>query len=144
MSISSGPGDGALTATITASYDSIGNLIATDGPLAGAADTTTFRYDAVRRRRGTISPDPDGGGALLRRAQRITHVNGLLARVEQGTVNGTTGADWAAFAALQTVDIVYDADARPVRRVLSGGGLMQAVTDMEYDDLGRLECSAVR
>jgi RHS repeat-associated protein len=144
VSSSSGSGDGALTATASAAYDAVGNLAAVDGPLPGEGDTMIFRYDAARRRVGTISPDPDGTDPLLRRAERLTYIHGLLVRVEQGTVGGSTDADWAAFAALQMVDLVYDADARPVRRVLSGGGFMQAVTDLEYDDLGRLECSAVR
>ena len=52
-------------------YDAHGNLLTVDGPLSGTADTVRYRYDAARRRIGTISPDPDGAGALKHRAARI-------------------------------------------------------------------------
>lgn len=149
MSTASGSGDGALTAVTAASWDSIGNIVAVDGPLAGTADTTTYRYDGDRRRVGTISPDPDGGGALLRRAERRWigsggATMGLVVRVEHGTVAGTGDSDWAAFASLQAIDFAYDGDGRLVRRSLSGGGFLQAVTDLGYDGLGRPQCTAVR
>jgi RHS repeat-associated protein len=139
-------GTGALAATTTATYDQIGNLLTVDGPLSGTADTTMFRYDADRRRVGTISPDPDGGGALLRRAQRVTYgaTTGLVDTVDVGTVNGTSNPDWAAFAVLQTVTMTRDANARLVRRALSAGGATQAVQDLAYDALGRPQCSATR
>ena len=38
----------------------MGNLLTVDGPLAGDADTTRYRYDAARRLVAVISPDPDG------------------------------------------------------------------------------------
>ena len=63
-------GTGTLTATSTMTYDPAGNLLTVNGPLSGTTDTTTFRYDVVRRRVGTISPDPDGASALKRRAVR--------------------------------------------------------------------------
>jgi RHS repeat-associated protein len=149
VSTASGSGDGALTATTAASWDSIGNIAAVDGPLAGGADTITYRHDGDRRRVGTVSPDPDGGGALLRRAERVWiggggAAMGLVVRVDHGTVAGTGDSDWAAFASLQAVDLAYDGDGRLVRRSLSGGGFLQAVTDLGYDGLGRPQCTALR
>lgn len=58
VSTRTGAGDGSLTATTAFAYDDVGNVIAVDGPLAGAADTTTYRYDADREPVGAISPDP--------------------------------------------------------------------------------------
>lgn len=50
-SVAKGAGDNSLTATTAITYDAVGNPVTVDGPLAGAADTTTLRYDADRARR---------------------------------------------------------------------------------------------
>ncbi|HYW15956.1 MAG TPA: hypothetical protein VE891_07360, partial [Allosphingosinicella sp.] len=67
-STSSGNGAGTLTAASAMTYDALGNLLTVDGPLSGAADTMRMRYDNGRRVVGSVSPDPDGGGALKHRA----------------------------------------------------------------------------
>ncbi len=66
-STSEGNGSDTLTATEARTYDSIGNLITVDGPLAGAADTTKYRYDAANQPVEVTDPDPDGTGALKMR-----------------------------------------------------------------------------
>lgn len=96
VSVSAGSGDGSLTATTAMSYDNVGNLLTVDGPLAGTADTVRYRYDAGRQLVGVIGPDPDGGGALKHRAQRIGYnLDGQVTTVERGTVNGQSDGDWA-------------------------------------------------
>lgn len=83
-------GTGTLSATQTMTYDPAGNVLTVQGPL-GAAYTTTYRYDGARRQVGIISPDPDGGGALKRRATRITYrPDSQVSKQELGNVNGTT------------------------------------------------------
>ncbi|HYW16938.1 MAG TPA: RHS repeat domain-containing protein [Allosphingosinicella sp.] len=69
-STSSGNGAGTRTAASAMTYDALGNLLTVDGPLSGAADTMRMRYDNGRRVVGSVSPDPDGGGALKHRAVR--------------------------------------------------------------------------
>lgn len=144
-SVSSGSGNGSLTATTGMTYDPAGNLLTVDGPLAGAADTTRYRYDAARRQIGTTSPDPDGAGALKMRAVRVTYrPDSQISKQELGTVNSQSDADWAAFATLQTVDLTYNSNARPVTSKLSAGGTAYALSQTSYDSLGRVDCTAVR
>ncbi len=95
VSASQGAGDGSLTATTAIGYDDVGNVTSVDGPLAGSDDTTLLRYDADRERVGVVSPDPDGGGSLKRRAQRVTYnAHGIPVETEIGTVDGTSDGDW--------------------------------------------------
>jgi RHS repeat-associated protein len=144
-SISSGSGDGALTATVTRSYDTIGNMVTEDGPLAGTGDTMRYRYNAVRNVIGTISPDPDGAGPLKHRAVRTTYrANGQAEKVENGTVNSQSDGDWAAFNPLEAVETGYDTVNRPVTSRLVSGGTTYALTQTSYDAAGRLECTAQR
>ncbi|RHW18129.1 RHS repeat protein [Sphingomonas gilva] len=144
-SVSSGAGDGSLTATTALTYDPIGNLLTTDGPLAGTADTTTLRWSPDREQVGAISPDPDGGGFLKRRAVRTTYNgDGQATLVETGTVAGTTDIDWATFVSLEQANATYDADARLVKDALTASGATWRVRQYGYDALGRLDCTALR
>jgi RHS repeat-associated protein len=144
VTMSRGNGTGTLTATTGLTYDSIGNLSTVDGPLPGTADTTKYRYNAARQAIGVTSPDPDGGGALKMRAVRDSYTNGLLTKQELGTVNSQSDPDWALFDALQTVDVTYDSNARATKRKLSAQGTDYALTQFNYDELGRLHCTVVR
>jgi RHS repeat-associated protein len=145
VSSSSGNGNGSLTATSAATYDSIGNLLTVDGPLSGTADTSRIRYDAVRRTVGIVSPDPDGTGFLKHRAARTTfNGDGAVTKVERGTVNSQSDTDWVAFLALEAVETGYDSNARPVTSKLASGGTTYALTQVSYDALGRGECTAQR
>jgi RHS repeat-associated protein len=143
-STSAGNGSGTLTAASGMTYDALGNLLTVDGPLSGAADTVRMRYDSGRRVIGTVSPDPDGGGALKHRATRNTYTNGLLTKAEQGTVNSQSDSDWAAFSASQAVETSYDSNSRPAVKKAVSGSTVYALGQTSYDALGRPECSAQR
>jgi RHS repeat-associated protein len=144
-SASAGNGSGTLTATSAMTYDGQGNLITVDGPLSGTADTARLRYDAARRLIGTVSPDPDGTGALKHRAVRTTRGSaGQVTKVERGTVDSQSDGDWAAFAPLEAVETGYDSGLRPVTSKLVSGSTAYALTQTGYDALGRVECVAVR
>ncbi len=122
-----------------------GNVASLDGPLSGSADTTTYRYDAARQQVGMISPDPDGGGALKRRALRRTYDGeGQVTLTEQGTVNGTTDTDWSAFVSLQQVGSAYDSNGRKISDAAAAGGTTYAVRQYSYDAAGRPDCAALR
>ena len=145
ISTSSGSGDSALTATTTATYDNIGNRVTVDGPLPGTADTTRIYYDADRKAIGTISPDPDGGGALLRRAQRVTYdLDRKVVSTQIGTASDQSDGALAAMTVLQTLTPTYDANARKTGEAFSAGGATHQVTQYSYDALGRLACAAQR
>jgi RHS repeat-associated protein len=145
ISTSVGSGDGVLTATTTRAYNSVGDVISVDGPRTDVSDVTTYRYDAVRQRVGEISPDPDGAGPLLPPAIRTTYnLDGQIIQVDQGTVAGTSDANWSAFVTLQSVATQYDSNARKVLDTAIVGGSADAVTQYHYDSKGRLDCTAVR
>jgi RHS repeat-associated protein len=144
-SASSGNGSGTLSATSAMTYDPIGNLLTVDGSLSGAADTTRYRYNSARERIGTVSPDPDGGGSLKHRAERLTiNSEGLVTKVERGTVNSQSDSDWAAFSALEAVETGYDSNARPTTQKLTSGSTTYALAQTSYDAVGRVECVAQR
>ncbi len=138
-------GDGVLVATTTKTYDDVGNLLSVDGPMPGTADTTRYRYDALRRKIGEVGPDPDGAGPLPELATRNTYSTASdLVKVERGTVADQSDTAWAAFVPFQTADTSYDSLGRKVKETLSGGGMVQTVTQYSYDLAGRLLCMAVR
>ena len=144
-SISRGDGTGTLIATSGLTFDARGNLLTVDGPLAGTADTTAYKYDAADQRIGAISPDPDGAGSLKNRAIRLTYrPDGQVSKQEIGNTNGQSDSDFAAMTVSQTADIGYDANSRPVTSKLSAGSTDVALTQVSYDALGRIDCSAVR
>lgn len=145
VSATSGSGNGALAATVSSTYDSIGNRFTTDGPLPGNADVTRTRYDNRRRVVGVIGPDPDGGGALKHRAIRYSYSSEeLLTAVQVGTVNSQSDPDWAAMAVLQTSTPSYDVNRRKVMDVMSASGTNYGVAQYSYDAAGRPECVALR
>jgi RHS repeat-associated protein len=141
VSTSSGDGTGALAATAATTYDNVGNRLTVDGPLVGSADTTRYRYDTARQLVGTVSPDPDGAGALKDRATRVTYrPDGQVSKNEIGTVTDQSDAAWNALSVAQTVDIGFDANNRLVTSKLSAGGTDYSLTQTSYDALGRVDC----
>lgn len=144
-SAATGAGDGSLTATTAMTWDAIGNRLTVDGPLAGADDTTRYRYDAARQLVGVVGPDPDGAGALKFRAGRAAYnADGQPTLIERGTVTAQTDAAWAAMAVLEQQTLAYDALGRLTKKTLVTGGATQAVIQQSYDAANRLDCTAVR
>ena len=145
VSVSSGAGNGSLTATTALAYDNIGNRTSVDGPLSGTADTTRTIYDAGRQVVGVIGPDPDGAGARPNPAQRFTYNNaGQVTLAEAGTTAGQTDPAWAGFTSAQQTAATYDANGRPVKQELKSGGTTYALAQTKYDALGRVSCTAQR
>jgi RHS repeat-associated protein len=144
-SVSSGAGDGSLTATTAMTWDSVGNRLTVDGPLTGSDDTTRYRYDAGRQLVGVVRPDPDGAGALKFRATRYAYnLDGQKTSTEQGTVTAQSDAAWAAMTVLQKATTDYDALGRPVKQAFIAGGATQAVQQASYDNDNRTDCVALR
>jgi RHS repeat-associated protein len=125
-------------------------------PLVAAAQgspspqTYGTRYDFDRRVVGTIGADPDGLGPLGFGAVRNSYDGGgRLVRVETGVLSGWQGEgvapkDWVGFTVQTVAETFYDGAGRKVREVLSGGGVITAVTQLSYDSADRLVCTAVR
>ncbi len=137
-------GDNSLSATTTYSYDAFDNLIAVDGPMAGTDDTTYYFWDGEGRLTGIISPDPDGAGALKRRAVRYTYQGDNVTQTDVGTVTGTDASAWSTFVVLQTSQSTFSADGYKLTDALIAGGTTYGLTQYSYDAAGRLECTALR
>lgn len=148
-SVTVATGNGSVSVTTTYAYDDVGNLISEDGPQPGPTDTTYYRYDAGRQKTGVIYPDPDGAGDgtidLKRRAQKTTYNDdGQITKVETGTVNGVTDADWALFASLQQVETTYDLYGMPTVSKTSAGGQVISLVQTSYDVANRPLCVTTR
>lgn len=145
-SVTRGSGSVPAMAVTAATWTPDGDLATVDGPLSGTGDTTQYRYDTSRRMVGVVGPDPDGAGAGLNRAQRITRNDrGQPTLTEVGTTAGYTDPNWAAFSPLLKSSVAYDDMGRPVEgRQLSAAGVAASVQQVTYDDAGRVSCSATR
>lgn len=115
-----------------------------------SAFTTGFRYDKSQQLTGSISPDPDGAGAIKYAAVRNTYnAQGWLTKVEKGELatwqsEAVAPANWTGFTVFQTIDYTYDVGGRRIKETLSGGGSVQTLSQTSYDTLDRPVCVAVR
>ena len=146
VTIARGSGASPSMSVIAKTYTPDGDVETADGPLSGAADTTRYRYDTARQVVGVVGPDPDGGGAGLNRAQRVTYSpRGQVTLSETGTTPGYTDSNWASFSSLVRSATVYDDKGRPVvASQQSGGGTPIAVQQVSYDAAGRPDCGVMR
>lgn len=144
--ISRGSGANPSMAVAVTTYTPEGDVATVDGPLSGSGDMTQYRYDGQRRVIGIVGPDPDGAGAGLNRAQRMTYDDwSRVTLSETGTTPGYTDADWASFNPLVRSATTYDNRGRPVlTSQQSGTGTTIQVQQVSYDAAGRPDCVAVR
>ncbi|WP_164521702.1 RHS repeat-associated core domain-containing protein [Sphingomonas sp. ABOLE] len=141
-SVTVAAGDNSLSATSITSYDAIGNAVAIDGPVPGAGDVTTLRYDAERHLIGVISPDPDGSGPLPRRAlQNSYDVKGRLWLESVGTVADASDGAWNNYAEAYHLYSQYNAAGNIERQTLWSAGVDYAVADYLYDAVGNRTCA---
>ena len=145
-SVSRGSGAAPSMSVTTMTYTADGDLETVDGPLPSAADTTRYRYDTAGQLVGVVRPDPDGAGAGLNRAQRLTYnPRGQVTLAETGTTVGYTDTDWANFSPLVRTGTTYDSYGRPVTSSQqSAGGAIISLQQVSYDAAGRVECTALR
>jgi RHS repeat-associated protein len=145
-SVSRGSGTNPAMAVTAMTYTPDGDVQTVDGPLSGAADTTRYRYDDKRRTIGVVGPDPDGVGAGLNRARRITYgEHGQVLSTEVGVTAGYSDTDWANFDPILKTAATYDAFERPVEvRQLSDANAVSSVQQTTYDAAGRPSCVALR
>lgn len=139
-------GNNAISSTSAIAYDAVGNVVSVDGPLSGAADTTTAFYDIDRQVVGVIGADPDGLGARKRIAQRTTYdAAGRVVRQEVGTATAATQAALTAIIVSQRVDRTYDSFGRQTRDTFYGSdGAAVSLTQYGYTVDNLVECAAVR
>jgi RHS repeat-associated protein len=145
VSSTSGNGSGTLAATAAMTYTANGDVETIDGPLAGTADTARTYYDAARRPTGAIAPDPDGTGARLRPASRITY-NGdnQPTNAETGTATDQSATGMSTFTSLQQSITTYDAQGRATSERLNAGATTYALNQASTTLSGLTECTATR
>ncbi|HEY0283216.1 MAG TPA: hypothetical protein VGC27_11405, partial [Rhizomicrobium sp.] len=142
LTVTTGAGNGSLSATTTTTYDQVGNVIAVDGPLAGDGDKAAYRYDALRRKTGEVAAAYTASdGQTKRRATRMTyHLNGQVQTAEQGAVAGLSDSDWSAFAPLTWSVNDFDALGRVIKTRQQNSAGIAAVTQFSYDTENRVVC----
>ncbi|MDQ7813349.1 RHS repeat-associated core domain-containing protein, partial [Brevundimonas sp.] len=145
ISMSRGSGVSPAMAITALTYTSDGDVATVDGPLFGTADTVRYVHDDARQVIGIVSPDPDGAGPLLNRAQRLTYNGrGQVTLAETGTA---ASGLWTNFSPLLKSQAIYDAGAyfrQTETRQMSGAGAVSGVQQVSYDAAGRPSCTAVR
>ena len=113
------------------------------------------RYNESGQVTGTISPDPDGGGALHFLATRNTFgtsgaVKGLLTKAEKGELaawaDETVAPNaWGGFTIYLTTVFTYDSLGRKATEALIGSNAVtESLVQYSYDDWNRVRCKAVR
>lgn len=144
-SITKQPDDPALASTTSYTYNALGDVLTTTGPLASQA--VRSRYDSARRLIGDVGVAVTGRPSL---ATRITYPApaqdmGLPILTEQGTVVDQTDGAWANFAPISSTAIAYDVRARKAREDRKDkNGVSVAVTQYDYDGANRLAYETVR
>jgi RHS repeat-associated protein len=121
------------------SYDPGGRVLSIDGPLAGAGDTTYYRYDTYGRKTWEIGALAPNG---LRIATRTTYRNSddKVTLVETGTITSPTDGN---LVIQQSVSNAYDGRRRLARESTFGGGEL-LIVDHSWLARGLEECTAVR
>jgi RHS repeat-associated protein len=144
VSVTTGAGDGSLTATTAMTYDAVGNVLTVDGPLPGTGDTTRNVWDAMRQQVGVIGPYDSLSTGLYLATRTTYNADGQVIQVEQGTTTAQTDGAWGAFSALQTAITAYDLQGRKIRDTAGAGTANVTVTQYSYDSRSNLECTARR
>lgn len=143
--MSRGSGTNPSMAVAALTYTPNGDVETVDGPMAGTADTTRYRYDAARQTVGVVSPLTTMSGGPRHQAIRTTYNNrGQVTRTEVGATADQSDSAWAAFSPALTTDAGYGAGGRLeyVEQAGSAGPVTQQ--QWSYDGAGRVRCATVR
>jgi RHS repeat-associated protein len=111
---------------------------------------TAYRYNAHRQLTGMIQPDAGNGSPAGLIAVRNSYdAAGRLMKTERGVLQtwqgeSTEPKNWVEFQPLHVSDFQYDTMSRRSREIISSGSSVLAVTDFNYDEMGRLICTAER
>jgi RHS repeat-associated protein len=147
-SVTTRSGNGAVSSTVSYTYDSWGRVSYVDGPIAGNSDRVRYEYDRMWRVVRTTEPDPDGAGALQHRyTQYVYNADGQVTETIVGKVNSYDGS--RTFTSLVKTQNNYDTHGRLYRSFLNPfpNGVLSAPTEFvqySYDADQRLECAAIR
>lgn len=131
----------------TFAYNARGDMIETDGPLTGNGDLVQTRYDASRWVVGTVGQAVTIDGATKYRASKVTYrADGQVQMVQTGVVADRTDATFTSnFLTHSSVATDHDSYGRPVaQESRNASDTAYALTQTNYDSLGRVNCVAQR
>ncbi|MDR6624334.1 RHS repeat-associated core domain-containing protein [Caulobacter segnis] len=147
ISVTTRAGDASVSSTTTYAYNVRGDVIEADGPLPGNGDLVQTRYDASRWVVGTVGQAVTIDGSTKYRASKTTYrADGQVQMVQTGVVTDRSDATFNnSFQTQSSVTAEYDSYARPAAKVsMNASGSAYAVTQTNYDSLGRVNCVAQR
>lgn len=134
-------GNGTSLAAVSYEYTAAGDILNLTDPLGRQFHN---EYDVMRQKLGSVTPDPDGGGALLPRAQLVTYDGGgQVTSLKTGTVSAWNASP-VGLTTLKDEQTHYDALGRRDQARVVVGGAIQALNEYSYDAAGRPLCVAVR
>lgn len=149
--------DGQSSTPVTSetqySFNRYGMVATVDGPQSGTVDRTFLYYDTLGRPIGQVGADPDGGGALLRRASVIEYdTRGRAYETYTGTATSQPANDLgeeASVSRLASTVAVFDGFSRVVRNYsyLTNGATHTITSLVEHSfetNTGLPECTAIR
>ena len=136
---------GGIQLTSHPVHDIYGNLVELDGPLSGSDDVAVTFYDKLNRVIGSIGPDTDRTGPILRQASKATYdILGVVTKSETGTATGTSLSALNSMSILESTNSVIDNFGRPKSVYLQVGSAVVSQQDRSYDQRGRVVCTALR
>jgi len=142
--ISSGSGDGVLTATSTMTYTPNGDVATVDGPLPGTADTSAFYYDNDRHLTGTIGPAP-GNGQPMRSVAVSYTTGGLPSATSNGTVTARSSSALSSMTVLQKSQASYNLQGLKIQdTVYDKNNSIADIGQYSYTPERRPLCVAIR
>jgi len=134
-------GAGATPAITTYSYDNAGRVLSVDGPLAGAVDTSYYRYDAAGRQTWQIGPVNQAGVRVATRTY-YRPADNQVERIDTGTVLGPTDT---ILDRSNVLDHVYSSRGLRLKtEIRDDNDTVHNLVQYSYDGMNRLEFTTRR
>jgi len=127
--------------TTTYDYDAAGRQLMEDGPLAGTADASYFRYDSVGRKTWSIGPVNQAGKRLATKTVYRSR-DDQVETVYQGYVNSPTDATLASISL--TTSHGYNPLGLLTKTEVISPNQTEKLSHFSYDGRNRQDCVAVR
>ncbi len=142
-SVTVAAGDNSVSQTSTFTYDAVGNKTSVDGPRTDVSDVSYTTYDAIHRPVYEIGVDPDGSGLLPHIVAHHIYTGTLETQTEAGTSPNTDGSSFTRTSYMTTS---FDAMEHKTLAAayIDGNSTPQSLNQSNYDNRGRLVCTAVR
>ncbi len=133
-------GNGAVTSVTTNNYDTKGQLVSVDGPLAGSGDTSYTRYDSIGRKTWEIGPLNQAEARLAKKYEYRQQDN-QVKRTLTGSVSSHTSDTISVLLDQQNE---FDSVGNIIVRKSGPHNSHDNLTQFSYDQLHRVVCETTR